>query len=44
MDGAINVPADPGTLPAATSWGFESAGINDSFQPSDTAAIDRHIL
>jgi hypothetical protein len=44
VDGAISVPADPGTLASESGWGFDSAGINDGYQPSEGASIDRHII
>jgi hypothetical protein len=44
VDGAINVPADPGTLAPETGWGFHSGGSGDNDQPSDHGVPDRHII
>lgn len=42
-DGAVNVPFGEPTPEAPQTWGFDSAGINDNYQATDHAAIDRHI-
>lgn len=44
MDGAVNVPSHVVDEAPTSEWGFDSAGICDNFQPSDGAAIDRHVI
>jgi len=43
MDGDVNVPTHVQDESLPDHAGFDSMGINDNFQATDSPTIDRHI-